>query len=97
MKDYKLEVWLTVVCFILIVIFGGGISSFFVLGVDIFFEAQEAPADFELGDTLYVVKDYVLGFPLHYFLMVVLSWLGVTVVGIIWSLAMDRLEERQKS
>jgi putative solute:sodium symporter small subunit len=38
----------------------------------------------------------VLGFPLHYFLLIMLSWIGATIVGAIWCIVMDRLEEKQR-
>lgn len=35
----------------------------------------------------------VLGFPLHYFLAIVLGWFGVLAVSIVWNRMADRLEE----
>ncbi len=89
MRDYKLEVWITFICFIVVFIIGGTISSVFVLGLDFFYEA--------VSDGFYVARHSIMGFPLPYFLMVVLCWIGSTIIGIIWCLVMDRLEERQKS
>jgi len=87
-KGYRLEAWLTAISFILIFIFGGAISSIYILGIDAFFV--------EVND-LYRAVNYIMGFPQHYFLLIVLSWLGATLIGIIWCLAMDRLERKQKS
>ena len=51
------------------------------------------------GESMFVVKEglTVLGFPLHYFLLVMLSWIGVTAIGAIWCIVMDRLEEKQRA
>ena len=87
MKGYNLEVWLTAVCFIIVFIFGVALSAIYVIGIDLFFVEVNG---------LYQAVNYVWGFPLHYFLLIVLSWLGVTVVGIIWVLAMDKLEREQE-
>ena len=87
-KGYKLEVWLTAVCFTIVFIFGAALSAVYVIGIDLFFVEV---------DGLYQSVNYVLGFPLHYFLLVVLSWLGVTVVGIIWVLVMDKLEKERET
>lgn len=35
----------------------------------------------------------MLGFPLHYFLAVVLGWFGVLAVSVVWNRMADRLEE----
>lgn len=35
----------------------------------------------------------LLGFPLHYFLAIVLGWFGVLAVSIAWNRMADRLEE----
>jgi uncharacterized membrane protein len=35
----------------------------------------------------------VLGFPLHYFLALVLGWFGVLSVSLVWSHMADKLEE----
>lgn len=35
----------------------------------------------------------VLGFPLHYFMAVVLGWFGVLAVSIVWNRYADKLEE----
>ncbi len=80
---YRMEIWITVICFTLLVFTGGMISSFFVLTKDAFF-AGESPA--------FYVKSYTLGFPTHYFLLVVLSWLGATLIGAVWALFMDKME-----
>ncbi len=88
MKGYKWEVWFTAICFFLVFIFGGALSSIYVLGIDVFFvEVNE----------LYEAVSYVMGFPMHYFYLIVLSWLGATLIGVIWALAMDKLEREQKS
>ncbi len=88
MKDYRMEIWITAICFVLVFLLGGALSSIFVLGIDFFFVEVNG---------LYEATSYILGFPQHYFLMVVLSWIGATIIGIIWSLAMDKLEEKQNS
>ena len=105
MKDYRLEVWVTAVCFALAFILGGIWSAFVVFGIDVFFvETAELPANLpeemeKALDVFYKSKEslYVGGFPLHYFLLIFFSWIGVTVIGIIWTMVMDRLEQRQKS
>lgn len=35
----------------------------------------------------------VLGFPLHYFVAVVLGWFGVLAVSVVWNYYADKLEE----
>ncbi len=82
-KIYKMEMRVTLICFILLVLTGGMISSFYVVLKDVFF-AGEAP--------VFTSKYYVAGFPTHYFWLIVLSWLGATVIGIIWALYMDKME-----
>lgn len=85
MKDYKREVRITWVIFLLLVLTGGMVSSFFVLGKDAFF--GPAPA--------FTPHSYVLGLPLHYFLLIVFSWLGATLLGAIWSFMLDRIDKRE--
>lgn len=82
-KGYKLEVWLTAICFTIVFIFGCALSALYIIGIDVFFVEV---------DGLYQAVNYVWGFPLHYFLLIVLSWLGATVIGIIWVMVMDKLE-----
>lgn len=84
-KIYKMETRVTVICFILLVLTGGMLSSFFVLGKDLFFTG-EAPA--------FVARSYILGFPAHYFWLIVLGWLGATLIGVVWTLYMDKMEEK---
>lgn len=97
MKEYKLEVRATMICFIVAAVIGGFLSSFFVLFNQLFFN-QVAPPEHlaHVFDTMYVAKSTVLGFPLHYFLLITLSWLGTTLIGAIWCLIMDRLERIQQ-
>ncbi len=85
MDGYKKELWITVVVFTLVVLTGGILSVFFVLGKDAFF--GPAPA--------FTPHTHVLGFPLHYFLLLVLSWIGVTVLGGLWSFVMDRIDKKE--
>lgn len=101
MKGYKTEIWVTVVCLILVCIAGGFLSAFFVIPSDTLFTRQPMISEWVpvLGETNYVFREEltVLGFPLHYFLLIILSWIGATLIGAIWCLVMDRLEERQKA
>ena len=101
MKDYKLEVWVTAICFIIVALTGGFFSSFVVILNERFFDQIPTPEVLvqHYGESMYVVKEglTVLGFPLHYFLLIMFSWIGVTIIGAIWCLVMDRLEERQKA
>ena len=101
MKDYKLEVRVTLICFIIVAIIGGFFSSFVVILNERFFDQVPTPEALVAfyGETMFVVKENlsVLGFPLHYFLLIMLSWIGVTIIGAIWCIIMDRLEERQKA
>lgn len=101
MKDYKLEVWVTTICFIIVAITGGFFSSFVVILNEVFYNQVPTPEALVAfyGESMFVVKEnlFVMGFPLHYFLLIMFSWIGVTIVGAIWCLVMDRLEERQKA
>lgn len=99
MKSYKLEVWMTLVCFIVVAITGGFLSSIFVIAHGSFFNQVPTPEQLvsRYGETMFVVKNYVMGFPLHYLLLILFSWIGATLIGVIWSLVMDRIEERQHS
>jgi|GEM_PF-347326 len=85
MKDYKTEMWITVIVFTLVVLTGGILSVFFVLGKDVFFGPSPN----------FKPHTHVLGFPLHYFLLLILSWIGVTVLGGIWSFVMDRIDKKE--
>ncbi len=88
MKDwrsiYRMEIWVTVICFVLLVLTGGMISSFFIIAKDAFF-AGESPA--------FYVTSYTFGFPTHYFWLVIFSWLGATLIGAVWALFMDKMEK----
>ncbi len=103
MKDYKLEVRVTLICFILVALTGGFFSSFVVIANQLFFDVVPASARaielFGEMEYMFAIKDNltVLGFPLHYFLLIMFSWIGVTVIGAIWCVIMDRLEERQRA
>ncbi len=113
MRDYKIEVWITAVCFILVAVFGGFISVYFVIANERFFDAVEPPPYEELAPkvgedvaksltesgTFFVAKEgkTVMGFPSHYFWLLVFSWLGATLIGAVWSIVMDRVEIRQRS
>lgn len=83
-KIYKMEIRVTVICFVLLVLIGGLISSFFVVGKDLFFEG-------ELPDL--IVRRHILGFPDFYFWLIILSWFGATAIGIVWCLYMDKMEK----
>ena len=80
-KIYKTEVRVTAICFTLLVLTGGMLSSFYVILKDVFFTETFAP------------RKFVMGLPLHYFWLVVLSWLGATAIGVIWALYMDKMEK----
>lgn len=102
MKGYKTEIWVTVVCLILVCIAGGFLSLFFAIQphTNLLFTQQPMMSEWvqQLGDTNYLFREdlTVLGFPLHYFLLIMLSWIGATLIGAIWCLVMDKLEERQR-
>lgn len=100
-KIYKTEVWVTAICFILVAIVGGFFSSFVVILNERFFDQIPTPDQLVqfYGESMFVAKQgmAVLGFPLHYFLLIVFSWIGVTVIGAIWCIVMDRLEIRQRA
>ncbi len=113
MRDYKIEVWVTAICFILVAVFGGFISVYFVIANERYFD-QTAPPPYEelalkLGPevaqkltdsgTFFVGKEdkMVMGFPSHYFWLLVFSWLGSTLIGAVWSFVMDRVEIRQRA
>ncbi len=101
MKAYKTEVWVTTICLILVSITGGFLSSVFVIIHETFFDKVATPAHLiqHFGESMFVVKQgmTVLGFPLHYFLLIMFSWIGVTLIGAIWCLVMDKLEEQQRA
>ncbi len=80
-KIYKMEIRVTLICFILLVLTGGMISSFYVVAKDALFTED------------FAAKQHVVGFPLHYFWLIVLSWLGATVIGVVWALYMDKMEK----
>ena len=101
LKDYKLEVRVTAICFTIVAIIGGFFSSFVIILNSVFFNQVPTPEALVAfyGESMFVIKENltVLGFPLHYFLLIVFSWIGVTIIGAIWCLVMDRLELRQKA
>ena len=98
MKDYKLEVRATLIIFIIVAITGGFLSSFFVIFNEMFFDRAPVPEPLAHALTsFFIVKTTVLGFPLHYLLLILFSWIGVTIFGAIWCLIMDGIEERQKA
>jgi len=100
-KGYRIEVWVTAICFIIVALTGGFFSSFVVILNERFFDSVPTPEQLipHYGESMFVVKENltVMGFPLHYFLLIVFSWIGVTIIGAIWCLVMDRLELRQKA
>ncbi len=97
MKAYKMEVWVTLICFILVGLIGGFASLFFVIFNEMFFEQVAVPEHLaHVFESFFVVKQTVMGFPLHFFLLITLSWIGATLIGVIWSLVIDRLEKTQR-
>lgn len=97
MKAYKKEVRITAICFALVAVTGGFLSSFFVLFNQLFFDSVAVPERLAgVLTSFFVVKHTVMGFPLHYLLLILFSWLGATLIGAIWSLVMDKLEEEQR-
>jgi len=100
-RGYKIEVWVTAVCFLIVAVTGGFFSSVVVILNETFFNVVPTPEQLvsAYGETMFVIKEHltVWGFPLHYFLLIVFSWLGATIVGAIWCLVMDRLEEKQRA
>lgn len=100
-KNYKLEVRVTLICFIIVAIIGGFFSSFVVILNESFFDSVPTPEQLIpfYGESMFVVKEglTVMGFPLHYFLLIFLSWIGATIIGAIWCIVMDRLEEKQRA
>ncbi len=100
-KGYKLEIWVTAICFTIVAITGGFFSSVVVIMNETFFNQVPTPEELvnNYGDTMFAFKEHlaVWGFPLHYFLLIVLSWIGATLIGAIWCLVMDRLEEKQRA
>lgn len=85
MKDYKRELWITVIVFTLLSLTGGFISVFFVLGIDRFFGPEPQ----------YLPLHTVFGMPLHYVLLIMGSWLGATLLGAIWALVLDGIDSRE--
>lgn len=82
-KIYRMEIWVTIICFVLLALTGGMISSFYVVAKDaLFFDKT----------TGYAAKAHLAGFPVHYFWLIVFSWLGATVIGIVWAMYMDKME-----
>lgn len=99
LKAYKLEVWVTAVCFIILAVVGGFLSSIFVIIHETFFTPVAAPpALAPFYPSFFEMKDVtIMGFPAHYFLLIVFSWIGATVIGAVWCLVMDRIEDRQRA
>lgn len=101
MRTYKIEVWVTAICFTLAAVFGGFFSSLVIIFRLRFFDQVPTPEALIpfYGDTMFLVKEglKVMGFPLHYFLLIMFSWIGVTIIGAIWCIVMDRLEEQQRA
>ena len=83
MKAYKKEWIISALCFTLVAITGGFLSMFFVLGKDAFFHGEE---------TGYLYKSTIMGLPSHYFLLLIFSWIGATVIAAFYSWYMDRLD-----
>jgi putative solute:sodium symporter small subunit len=75
---------ISALCFSLVAITGGFLSMFFVLGKDVFFHGEE---------TGYLFKSTIMGFPTHYFLLIVFSWIGATIIAAVYSLYMDNLDK----
>lgn len=100
-RAYKIEVWVTAICFLIVAVTGGFFSSVVVILNEVFFNVVQTPEQLvsAYGETMFVFKEHlsVWGFPLHYFLLIVLSWIGATIIGAIWCIVMDRLEEQQKT
>ena len=100
-RDYKIEIWATTICFIVVALIGGFFSSIVVIMNEVFFDRVPTPEALVAfyGESMFVFKESltVMGFPLHYFLLIMFSWIGVTIVGAIWCLIIDRLEERQQA
>lgn len=94
MKTYKIEVWVTAICFILVAVTGGFLSAIFVIANPLFFNEVYSEA---AQRNIFLVKSYVMGFPLHYLLLILFSWLGATLLGAIWCLIMDKVEEKQRA
>lgn len=113
MKDYKIEVWVTAICFILIAVTGGCLSAYFVITHENYFEATAPPPyeelEAKLGEdvamslhesgTFFEAKPEktIMGFPTHYFWLLIFSWIGATIIGAVWSFVMDKLEVKQRS
>ncbi len=104
-KLYKKEIRITTICFLVLFITGGIFSSVVIIASDFFFEQVptpdktvivegiEVPYSDRYGDTMFQVKHYVMGFPLHYMLLVLLSWIGPTIIGAVWSSKIDKIEK----
>jgi hypothetical protein len=83
MNAYKKEWMISAFCFALVALTGGFLSMFFVLGKDAFFLGEE---------TGYLYKSTIMGLPTHYFLLLVFSWIGATLIGAFYAVYMDRLD-----
>ncbi len=97
-KGYKLEVWVTAICFTIVAVTGGFFSSIVVIMNERFYNQVPTPEQLVpfYGESMFVTKEGFLGFPMHYFWLIVLSWIGATVIGAIWCVIMDRLEQQQR-
>ncbi len=83
-KIYRMEIWVTLFCFVFLALTGGMISSFYVVAKDALFLGEVPP---------FTAKNHLIGFPVHYFWLIVFSWLGATIIGIVWALYMDKMEK----
>lgn len=97
-RGYRIEVWVTAICFAIVAITGGFFSSIVVILNERFFSQIPTPEQLIpfYGDMMYVANPGPMGFPSHYFWLIVLSWIGATVIGAIWCIVMDKLEEQQR-
>ncbi len=95
-KYVRMEIWVTVLCLIVAATTGAFLSVFFIIFNNAFFDQVPPPEHLaHVFETMFVPKQTVLGYPLHFFLLIVLSWIGITIVAAIWSLVMDNVERKQ--
>jgi putative solute:sodium symporter small subunit len=85
MNTYKKEWTISVLCFALVAITGGFLSMFFIFAKDALFYPEEQA---------YLYKSTILGFPTHYFLLLIFSWLGATLIAAFYSWYMDKLDRK---
>jgi len=59
MKDYKLEVWATLICFIIVAVIGGFFSSLVVILNEVFFTQVPTPEGLVAfyGETMFLIKE----------------------------------------